>query len=259
MGEINNRIGKYEGKKYGEEEIKEAKGDRATLNKLREAIEGRRKEIKGWWNEPYMKFEKDVKEVLKLIDKPIKEIDEQIKGYEERKREEKKEGIDDIYTACMGDRGYERLLPLSKIFNPKWLNIGYALGDIDNEISGIIKKFEKDMEAIKSLKSEYEGQIRDKYIETLDLGVSLGEQKRLEEQKKRLKEAEARSKASRSEAEKERIFQEGLSGAAMRLQSPPELEEEAKEELRFKVFVTKGQKEKLKKFMIENGIEYDRI
>ncbi|MDR1474594.1 MAG: DUF1351 domain-containing protein [Endomicrobium sp.] len=92
MGEIKNRVAKYEGVKYGQEQIKEAKGDRATLNKFREAMEERRKEIKAWWNEPYMRFEKDVKEVLELIDKPIMEIDEQIKGYEEAKKRREKEG-----------------------------------------------------------------------------------------------------------------------------------------------------------------------
>jgi ClpP class serine protease len=119
MGEIKNRVAKYEGVKYGEEEIKEAKGDRATLNKFREAMEDRRKEIKAWWNEPYIRFEKDVKEVLELIDKPIKEIDEQIKGYEERKKEEKKVSIQGIYNASVGV--YEELLPLSRILNMKWL------------------------------------------------------------------------------------------------------------------------------------------
>jgi hypothetical protein len=255
MGEINNRIGKYEGKKYGEEEIKEAKGDRATLNKLREAIEGRRKEIKGWWNEPYVRFEKDVKEVLELIEKPIKEIDEQIKGYEERKKEEKTNEIRGIYNASIG--AYEELLPLSRIFNERWLNGTYKLGDIRAEIEEMIGKFGKDMEVIKSLKSEYEAQIRDKYIETLDLGMALGEQRRLEEQNKRLEELEKKEQSS--ELSSKAKSKERLSEAAMRLQSPPEPEEEPKVELRFKVFVTKGQKEKLKKFMVENGIEYDRI
>jgi hypothetical protein len=130
----------------------------------------------------------------------------------------------------------------------------YKLADISAEIREMIGKFGKDMEAIKSLKTEFEGQIKDKYIETLDLGVALGEERRLEEQKKRLEEAEARNKA-----EKERIFSEGLSGVAMRLQSPMKSEEEARQEIRFKVYVTKEQKEMLKKFMVENGIEYDRI
>jgi hypothetical protein len=36
-------------------------------------------------------------------------------------------------------------------------------------------------------------------------------------------------------------------------------EEEARQEIRFKVYVTKEQKEKLRKFLVENEIEYDRI
>ncbi|MDR1474595.1 MAG: hypothetical protein LBS38_02765 [Endomicrobium sp.] len=104
------------------------------------------------------------------------------------------------------------------------------------------------MEAIKSLKTEFEGQIKDKYIKTLDITLALGEERRLQEQKKRLEEAEKKAKSK-----------ESLSEAAMRLQNPLVEEEETKEELRFKVFVSKEQKENLKKFLVENGIEYDRI
>ncbi|MDR1104547.1 MAG: hypothetical protein LBK92_04275 [Endomicrobium sp.] len=48
----------------------------------------------------------------------------------------------------------------------------------------------KGLEIIRRLKTEYESQIKDKYIETLDLTTVLVEKTRLEEQKKRLEEVE---------------------------------------------------------------------
>lgn len=64
--------------------------------------------------------------------------------YEEVKKKEKKQSIEDSYVACMewgGIEGeYEGLLPLSKVFNLKWLDVMYKLSDISAEISGNDRK-----------------------------------------------------------------------------------------------------------------------
>jgi hypothetical protein len=251
IGELKNRLGKYEGIRYGKEQIREAKGDRATLNKFKEAIEGRRKEIKKRCLEPYERFEKEVKEVLGYIEKPIKAIDEQIKGYEEKGREEKREAIEGHYRESIGSLQVEELLPLSKIFNEKWLNATYKIGEIKDEISGTIEKFMKGLEVITSLKMEYEGQIKDKYIETLDLTAALAEKERLEEQKRRLEEVEV---SKTQEGKKARTLTE----AAIELQSPIE-KEERKIEISFRVRATERQLSGLKTFLIGERIEYEKI
>jgi hypothetical protein len=258
---VKRQIRKYEGRHYYEHEIKEAKTDRATLNKFKEAIEGRRKEIKKRCLEPYERFEKEVKEVLELIDKPILEIDVQIKSYEEKGREEKREAIEGHYRESIGSLQVEELLPLSKIFNEKWLNATYKIGEIKNEISGTIEKFIKGLEVITSLKTEHEGQIKDKYIETLDLTVALAEKERLEEQKKRLEEVEASMEQGLKKA---RTLTEG----AIELQSPPESangtsvkdpREERTIEVCFRVRATERELMGLKTFLIGKGIEYEKI
>jgi hypothetical protein len=244
MTELKNSLAKYEGVRYGEEQIKEAKVDRASLNKFREAMEERRKEIKAWWMKPYLKFENDVKEVLELIDKPILEIDVQIKKYEEGKKEQKKKEIETAYGLHI--EPYENLVPLEKIFNERWLNAGYKIGEIEREIKGIRERFEKDIEVIVSLKTEFEGQIKDKYIETLDLAVALGEKERLEEQKKKLEEVEG--------LRKPRTLTEG----AIELQSPIKREEKIYE-ISFRVRGTEKQLNGLKTFLVGKGIEYEKI
>jgi hypothetical protein len=252
--ELKNSLAKYEGVKYGEEQIKEAKGDRANLNKFREALEERRKEIKGWWMKPYLKFEGDVKEVLELIDKPILEIDGQIKEYEERKKEEKKREIERAYGLHI--EPYENLVPLEKIFNERWLNAGYKLQDIEREIKGIRERFEKDIEVIRGLKTEYEGQIRDKYIETLDLTAALAEKERLEEQKKMLEEVEV---SKTQGLKKARTLTEGAIELQRPLASVKDTREERIYEVCFRVRATERQLSGLKTFLIGNGIEYEKI
>jgi hypothetical protein len=245
---VKERIGKYEGRYYDETQIREAKADRADMNKFKEAIEAKRKEIKAIYMLPYEKFAEDVSEIVSLINKPIKEIDGQIKEYEERQKEEKKSAIESVHAVHITP--YENILPLSKIFNPKWLNAAYKLQEIVKEIIGIRERFEKDIEVIRSLKSEYESQIKDKYIETLDLTAALEEKTRLEEQKKRLLEIE-------EQKGKDLSFKD-LSEAALELQSPIKTEER-KIEVSFKVIATERQLNGLKTFLEEQRIQYERI
>jgi hypothetical protein len=240
---VKERIGKYEGRYYDETQIREAKADRADLNKFKEAIEAKRKEIKGIYMLPYEKFAEEVGEIVSLINKPIKEIDGQIREYEERQKEEKKGLIESAHAIHITP--YENLLSLSKIFNPKWLNTTYKLQDIVKEITGIKIKFEKDIEAIISLKSEYEGQIKDKYIETLDLTAALAEKTRLQEQKNRLEEIERKKGI------------EEVVNTAMDLQSP--LQRQEATTICFKVRATREQLSALKIFLIEREIHYEKI
>ena len=249
LTELKNRLSKYDGIAYTEEQLKDAKADRAALNKFKDAIEAERKKIKAKHLEPYERFEADVKEVLALIDKPIGLIDGQIKNFEEQKKEEKKKLIEDFYNTNIGD--YFILFPLVSFFNPKWLNATYKLTDIYNEIGAEIKKFQDDLKVISDLKTPFEEQIKDKYIQTHDLSSALAENARLEKQKQALAEIEAKKKAD-AEPAPETKPQPPVTPAA-------KATEVAKETICFKVTATPEQFTGLKKFLTDNNIEYGRI
>lgn len=83
--EIAEKMQEYKSLVFTEETMKDAKADRAKLNKLKTAFEDERKRIKKLCMEPYETFEKQVKEVIALIEEPIRLIDQQIKEVEERK------------------------------------------------------------------------------------------------------------------------------------------------------------------------------
>ena len=76
---IVKKMEDYKGLVFTEETIADGKKDRADLNKLRGAIDNERKRIKKMCMEPYNKFEKEVKEVLGLVDEQISAIDVQMK------------------------------------------------------------------------------------------------------------------------------------------------------------------------------------
>ena len=83
-GQLAESLALYTGLVVTEDGIKGAKEDRAKLNKLREALENKRKEVKRECMAPYTDFEAKVKELVGLIDQPIAAIDAQLKEYEEK-------------------------------------------------------------------------------------------------------------------------------------------------------------------------------
>ena len=90
---VRQKIASYENVVYTEDNLKQAKADRAELNKLTKAIEERRKMVKKIINEPYDIFESELKEILAQIQKPVKIIDKQVKAFEDQQKEEKKKSI----------------------------------------------------------------------------------------------------------------------------------------------------------------------
>ena len=64
--ELGRSLSYYNGLVVTEDDIKSAKDDRAKLNKLREALENKRKEVKKECMAPYTDFENKVKELVGL-------------------------------------------------------------------------------------------------------------------------------------------------------------------------------------------------
>lgn len=204
---------------YTDDTMKAAKDDRATLNKFKKVIEDRRKEVKKKCMEPYEQFEKEVKEITALIDKPIVMIDSQIKEYEEKQKAEKKSQIQAAYDESIGD--FENDLPFERVFDARYLNATFSLSKAMSEVIEKIEKFKTDIATIDSLDSKHKLNVRDVYVRTLDLSQAMAEDRRLRELEERL-EADRRAKeeaerkrqeaeaAKREEAERQRAEAERI-------------------------------------------------
>jgi hypothetical protein len=190
--QLTERLKFYNTITYGEDELRTAKTDRAALNKFKDAIETRRKEIKAQCLKPYEEFEKKIKEIVRMIDEPINLIDSQIKVFENKAKEEKRAEILKFYEGNIGD--LKDLLPLIKLWNEKWLNATVSMKAVQDEITETITKVKNDLEVISGLKSEFEFQIKDIYLQKLDLSAALQEKTRLEEFKAK-QDAYEKSKA----------------------------------------------------------------
>lgn len=201
---VRQKIADYENVVYTEDNIKQAKADRAELNSLVKAIEERRKMVKKIINEPYDTFEKEVKAILALINEPVGIIDRQVKAFEDQQREKKKNSIRMAYGEVIGDLA--EVLPFGRIFDSRYLNQTYKLANAQSEIKAKVEKVRMDLETIDSLESKYKLNAKDVYIKTLDLSMALAENKRLSDLEVKLN-AEKRRKAE-EEAERKRLAEE---------------------------------------------------
>lgn len=201
---VRQKIASYENVVYTEDNLKQAKADRAELNKLTKAIEERRKMVKKIINEPYDIFESELKEILALIQKPVKIIDKQVKAFEDQQKEEKKKSIRAAYDETIGDLA--EVLPFDRVFDSRYLNQTYKLAAAQADVQAKVEKVRTDLETIDSLESKYKLNAKDVYIKTLDLSKALAENKRLSDLEEKL-EAEKRRKAE-EEAERQRLAEE---------------------------------------------------
>lgn len=200
--ELETGLEKYQGLVVTEDGIKDAKSDRAKLNALYKAIDDKRKEIKKECMKPYDAFEKKTKVLLEMIGSTSGAIDSQIKAFDEMRREDKQKEIETFFVESVGE--LKDLLPFNRIYSAQWLNTTYSMKDIKTEITKVITKVTADLAVIDGLEGEFCVQCKDHYLRTLDLSGALAESKRLEENKKRLEEYEAKKKEEREAADLER-------------------------------------------------------
>lgn len=195
---------------YTDDTMKQAKEDRADLNRLRKAIDDRRKMVKKKCMEPYEKFEKEVKEVLALIDEPVTMIDRQVKVYEAQKKAEKKLELINFFEENATE--IANIFSFEDAFEEQYLNAGYTLKKAKESILRKVEEVKRDLKTIEeTCEEKYKVNVLDVYTRTFNISKALGEQARLkelerkmEEEKKRKEEAEAAKQAEEARREEER-------------------------------------------------------
>lgn len=197
--EVAERAANYLNLVYSDDQIKEAKKDRADLNKFKSALDKKRKEIKSQVMDPYKEFETQIKEVQGIVDEAVNNIDSQIKGYEEGLRQEKEKRCKEIYAECVGD--LDRIVSWETVFNPKWLNRTTGEKAIREEIQAFVDKVDTELKTIGADTSEFVFEMKEEYLKTFDLARAMAVKQELEEAKAKKAVFEAEQK--RIEAERQ--------------------------------------------------------
>ena len=253
-------LANYKGLAYSDDQIGEAKKDRAKLNKLADAIDGKRKEMKALYLRPYEAFEAQAKELVGMVKATVREIDDQVKAYEAARKEEKLRAIQEQYRAMIG--GLAELAPYERLHNPRWLNATAGMGAICQELGNKIDRITAGLTAIDGLQlpPELAGPVKAIFLRDFDLAAALAEKDRLQRQQEELARYEA---VRAAQANQMPPAAPAAPTAPIATQSAPRPEESPTAEeiftVDFRIRATRVQLQGLKQSMINPGIKPERI
>lgn len=236
--ELGLSLKQFEGLVVTEEAITESKQVRANLNKVAKVIDDRRKELKKEFLKPYEVVEKQAKELVSMVDQVINAIDLQVKGFEEKEKQEKKEKIVEIFLSLNYDK-----VELERIFDERWLNKTYDLKKVQSDLETTIKQIEGNLNSIDVLVKDKNDatRLKAKYLNTLDLERTIVEY----EQEKQREAVINNAKPQEQVVEQET--------------TPQEETEEEKYLLQFEIVATKTQIAKLSEFLKSNNYQYRKL
>ena len=269
--EVSEKVEYYKNLVYTDDQIKEAKADRATLRKFVDALETKRKEIKKQCLAPYEDFEKQMKEIVVIVNEPVALIDAQVKGYEEKQKEEKKAKIVEIFDSI----GFQPFVKLEMIWDEKWLNASVTLKKIEESMKEMMYKFSSDLLTLSKL-PEFGFEATEIYKTTLDINKALEKAQNIAEIAKKKAEYEAQQKAREeeqarlaAEAEAKKQDEEmvvvgnvntqiNVDGQPVTVAEIP-VEVPIKQWVKFKAFLTTEDALALKQFFNDRNIEFEAI
>jgi len=236
---------------FTEEQKSDAEKERAGINKLVKSIEDYRKNIMSEFKKPIENFEITAKETEKILKETSAFVDIQIKNFETKEKEVRKDNARKIYEANIEE--LKEVISFEKIFNEKWLNKGSWKEDgtspmIVSEITEIKDKVRNGLKAIEELHTEFELEVKNSFLENYDLTAAIFKNTQLQEQKKAF---------SKVEETKEIIQQEKVEEM---------LTSEVKEEpleptltYTLKITAPLSKQKQLKEFLELNNMAYEKV
>jgi len=149
---ITDKVANYKGVIVTEDTIDRAKKDVAELNKDKKELNDRRIAVKKSYMKPCDDIDSMVKKLDAIYDEAVKEIKDQLEVFEVNRKAAKKLEVEKIYEESIGDM--KDYLPLSKIYDSKWENIGPTPKAIRNEIENVVSGTAMAVETIKGMNSD---------------------------------------------------------------------------------------------------------
>lgn len=259
---VSDGLEAYRGRVYTEDTVTEAKRDRATLNKLAQAIEDRRREIKAVYLAPYDQFEKQAKELVEMVKTQSREIDAQIKTYDRQRREDKLERIKtELYAPMIGDLA--EAIPYEKLHDPKWLNVTFSMAAVSEALAAKIESIRSGFAALHKLDvpPDVLHQIHAEFAKNFDLAEAIAAKDRILAERETMmlyaRHLEAQN-ATRVTQDNGSMEQHPTS------EKPAEARETAYDDepvmqLDFRAWVTRSQMLALREFLVNNGIKFGKV
>lgn len=250
--EVEAKVGYYKNLVYTEDQVAEAKKDRAKLRKFVTALKDKDREIKDRCLAPYEEFHNQMQKIIFLVEEPAELIDKQVKEYEEGQKRQKLAAIKDLFDK----KGFHPWLKLDRIMNPKWLNKTYSIKQIDADMTSIQHKIGEDILLINGQKEGTQAALSE-YKRSMDVSASIAAAQRYMEAKRAEEELTQAMNAEPVQADAEPmqkpvptptpapvVYQDGTP---------------VRKEIMFKVLVTREEMEKLNRFLLDNHYTFRQI
>ena len=250
---VAETLERYTPDNYSEENVEQAKADRAILNKAAKELNDRRIQIEREWNAPLQEFKGIVGDTVKMIADGSAKIDAVVKGVESKAKAEKRASIEELW-----ERKGITLLPLSKLWDDKWLNKTKRLPAIEKEIGEKLLKIEAELDTLAAVDTEDGEVLRAYYLDCLDLQRTLAYSATLKANRQRLQEEQARRQA---EAEAQATREAYVAPTAEPAPTAYEAPEAVIPEVLERTMVVRGTREQLialAEFMQAEGIWFKK-
>lgn len=271
--QVSVKAREYASIAYTDEQETEMRKDRAALNKLVNAFEDERKQVKKFYMGPYEKFDAQVKEVLDPVRNAIKTIDTGLAEIDRKYRVDKVNKMRVYYDQYVENlRG---IVPFEKTVREELYKKSITDKKLEQSYITLFKRVREELAALDELPERFRDKALMKYAEALSLTEAMREGKRLEELEKVLEERKRRQeeeKAAREAAaqEAERKAAAARAEAAAQAPAQPQKEEapvtsvqEQQENpimsLAFRAYGTREQLMGLRQYMIDNGIKFGKV
>lgn len=254
--ELTEKVEMYKTLVYSDDQIKEAKADRASLNKLKSALNDERLRLEKEYMKPFNNFKSQVAEIIKIIDEPIGVIDTQVKSYEEKKKAEKLELVKQLWEETEKPDG----LPFDIVFEEKMLNASYNMSHVKQKFADDIKRFERDIETLSNL-PEFSFEAIEVYKKSFDINKAIYEAQNMSRIAKAKAEAEAK-KAEYERTQAAKLAEQMAVNENTTNSKVEQVEEKAapkKTWVRLAAFMTLEEAHELKQFFDDRCIDYKAI
>lgn len=231
---------------FNDDQIKEAKEERASINKIVKSIADYRKNIVAEFKKPIEQFETTAKETEKILKETSEYVDVQVKKFENEEKEKKKKEIEKLYENNIEE--LKGLVDFNKLFNGKWLNKTTSLETIEKELKEKLEEVRNGLKAIEKLNSKYETEIKNTFLQDFDLPKAIIKNNQLKEQEEKL---------SKVEETKEEIKQEKIETM---------LKEEIKEDVSdpvmtytLRITAPLSKQQALRNFLELNNMKFEKV
>lgn len=267
--ELKDKAEYYGSLLYTDEQIKDAKADRAMLNKFKNTANSERIRKEKEYMNPFNQFKSQINELIAIVDKPIAVIDERIAAYNDEQKAQKKKAIEELFAGM----GFQSFVTLEKIWDPKWLNASTSMKSIEEQMRSRMYQIGDDVLTLHNL-PEFGFEATEVYKQTLDINKAIKEAQRMAEIAKAKAEAAAKKKAAEEarKAEEERKAKEIKEEQRVivptepheQAVTPPEPVQSADSTqermvVRFEVLLTTEDAYALKEFFKSRSIEFKAI